>query len=212
MKQGITKCEWCLSECDNEDMYCKQCGGSVAILEPWVLQCGWCTSSNRRDLNTHCSKCGGELPSIPGAKRLPEPPKTPRKLPIAYESKVKYWKNTHFLIGAIFLLFIPTIIFPIIGFFLLRNGLKRAHAKIFSLKKGIPTRGIITKVYTDYSQHINHVHPIKIEYTFSTPKGEFHGATLSWDETNLKRPEGEHHWIVFNPENVDQNNIWPPVA
>ncbi|GAK77217.1 hypothetical protein JCM19296_2822 [Nonlabens ulvanivorans] len=69
MKHGITACEWCLTECDNDHLQCKKCGGPIAVLEPWVLQCGWCSSSNRRDLTTNCNSCGGELPHIPGTPR-----------------------------------------------------------------------------------------------------------------------------------------------
>lgn len=211
MQEGLTKCEWCLHTCKNEDLECEKCGGPIAVLEPWVLQCGWCTRSNRRDLTTHCTSCGGELPHIPGTPRLPKPPVSPRKLPRGYAGRVKYWKNTQFLVGAIFMLFIPTIIFPIIGIFLLRAAFKNSENQLVSLQFGTPTRGIIKSVYVDYSQHINHNHPLRIDYTFSTPQGDFENHVTSWDFSNEKRPEGEHVWVVFNPKNVDQNAIWPPI-
>lgn len=211
LEQGITKCEWCLHESDNEDLQCTQCGGPIAVLEPWVLQCGWCGSSNRRDLRTNCQSCGGELPHIPGTPRLPEPPIVPRTLPHGYEKRVRYWRNVHFMIGAIFMLFFFTIIFPIVGFFLLRYGLKRGESQIIALKNGVPTKGEITKVYIDNSQKINNVHPVRIDYTFNTPEGEHEGFVNVWDRQNLKRPIGEHLWVVFNKVDKDQNNIWPPL-
>ena len=211
MQQGITKCEWCLTECNNEDLKCPKCAGPISVLEPWVLQCGWCSNSNRRDLTANCTSCGGELPHIPGTPRLPEPPTSPRNLPGGYENRVRYWKNVHFIIGAAFMLFFFTIIFPIIGFFLLRYGIRVGKAKVVALKHGVPTRGEIQKVYLDTSQQINNVHPVKIEYVFHTPKGDQEGQVIVWDRANLERPIGEHLWVVFNPENVEQNNIWPPL-
>jgi hypothetical protein len=211
MKEGVTKCEWCLHVCDNEDLECIRCGGPIAVLEPWVLQCGWCTSSNRRDLTTHCNSCGGELPHIPGTPRTPAPPEKPRPIPRGYESRIRYWKNTQFLVGAIFMLFLPTIIFPLIGIFLLRGAKKRADNQMASLRFGTATRGVIDEVEIDSSQHINHVHPVRIDYTFSTSEGDFYGYIISWDRSNLKRKVGEHVWVVCNPLNVEQNTIWPPI-
>lgn len=212
MQESITKCQWCLHECSNEDLKCPKCSGPISVLEPWVLQCGWCSNSNRRDLTCTCKSCGGELPTIPGTPRLPNPPSSPRQLPQGYESRVRYWKNVYFLIGAIFMLFIPTIIFPIIGIFLLRHGSKKANDQIAALKHGVPTKGLIKNVYIDTSQHINDVHPVRIDYTFSTPKEDLDGSVITWDRVNLKRPIGEHLWIVFNPKDHDQNSIWPPLS
>ncbi len=211
MQEGVTKCEWCLHVCHNEDLECKKCGGPIAVLEPWILQCGWCSRSNRRDLTSHCTSCGGELPHIPGTPRTLPPPSTPRKLPRGYKRRIKYWKNTQFLIGFIFILFLPSIIFPIIGIFLLITALKKAKNQLAALQFGTPTRGIIKDTYIDYTQHINHNHPVIIDYTFSTPNGEFKYDVTSWDNSNLKRSKGEHVWVVFNPQNIEQNTIWPPI-
>lgn len=109
------------------------------------------------------------------------------------------------------MLFFFTIIFPIVGFFLLRYGNKRASAQIYALKYGVPTRGIIEAVYVDTSQHINHVHPICIEYSFLHGNEKMYGDITVWDESNLKRPVGEHQWVLLNPNNTEQNSIWPPL-
>ena len=212
MKEGNKKCEWCLNHCSIDDLDCPQCGGPILVLEPWVLQCGWCTSSNRRDLTTTCIKCGGPLPHIPGTPRLSRPPIEPRSLPKGYENRIKYWKNVPFLIGAIFVLMIPTIIFPIVGFFFLRYGIRRGNNQIFALKHGTPTRGVIQNVYIDTSQHINNINPVRIDYEFNITNKDLYGHVIVWDRTNLKRPSGEHIWILFNPKNVKQNSIWPPLS
>lgn len=218
MKQGKTACEWCLTEADNADLQCPNCGGPVAVLEPWVLQCGWCTSSNRRDLTTHCNSCGGALPHIPGTPRLPEPPKAPRFLAPQYVKNVRYWKNPSFLVGAGFCLFAlpgicfwPMLIAPLIGFFILRWSLKKSERKLNALKSGVPTRGVITDIFIDTSQHINNRNPIRINYEFDTPQSRHEDFVNVWDEMNLRRPIGEHLWIVFNPQEPQENNIWPPL-
>ncbi|WP_418501742.1 hypothetical protein [Flagellimonas sp.] len=205
------KCEWCLTIRENDETDCSRCGGPVLVLEPWIIQCGWCSSSNRRDLTTHCNNCGGPLPHIPGTPRLPKPTEAPRKLPKSYENRVRYWKNVHFIVGIVFMLFLFTIVFPIIGFFLLRYGIKKADNQIYALKHGVCTRGIIEAVYEDTSQHINGVHPICIEYSFVNQNEVCFGAISVWDETHLKRPVGEHQWVVYNTDNTDQNSIWPPL-
>lgn len=219
MKHGKTACEWCLTECDNDHLQCKKCGGPITVLEPWVLQCGWCSSSNRRDLTTNCNSCGGELPHIPGTPRLPEPAVAPRFLAPGYENRIRYWKNPSFLVGAIFCIFLfpglcvwPMLIFPLIGLFILRWSIKKSNHKLNALKSGVPTRGIILDVFIDMNQHINNRNPVRIDYEFDTPDGKHTDYINVWDETNLRRPAGEHLWIVFNPKNPAENNIWPPLS
>lgn len=211
MNEGNTKCEWCLNDSESNSLKCDNCGGPVTQIEPWTIQCGWCTSSNRRDLNINCLNCGGILPHIPGTLHLPKPPQAPRVLPAEYENKILYWKNVFFMIGAIFMALFFTIIFPIIGFFLIRYGLKKAKNKIYALKNGIPTKGNIKNIYTDRSQTINGKNPLKIDYTFETNNGISEGSVIVWDESNLERKSGEYIWVVYNPKNKEQNCIWPPL-
>jgi len=212
VKQGKTKCQWCLHEGSNTDLKCAKCAGPIAVMEPWVLQCGWCSNSNRRDLTKNCTSCGGKLPQIPGTSRLPRPPLAPRLLPKGYENKIRYWKNVYFLMGAIFMLFLFTIILPIVGYFLLKYGKKKANNQIFALKYGTPTKGEIVNCYVDDTQEINGVNPVRIDYVFSTPNEECHSYIHSWDRVNLKRPKGEHLWVLFNLEDLSQNSIWPPMG
>ncbi|PVW14714.1 hypothetical protein [Marixanthomonas spongiae] len=234
MKRGITKCEWCLTENSNNTTRCNNCGGPVAVLEPWVLQCGWCKTSNRRDQVSHCISCGGQLPSIPGSSRQPEPPKQPRNLSFSYKIRVKYTGNALMMIGIIFMIVglpalaisifeifeglinIPfivfSLVFPVIGFFLVKKSNKNSNQKLNALQFGVPTRGVIKKVYVDTTQSINKKHPLKIEYEFDTPLKTRHDSVRVWDRANLKRPKGEHIWVVCNPENLKENNLWPPLA
>jgi len=234
MKQGVTKCEWCLIENSNKHTQCTKCGGPVAVLEPWVLQCGWCKASNRRDLVNHCSSCGGELPHIPGTPRQPEPPVAPRNLTSGYKTRIKYTGNTLMLIGIIFtivgipifigfllaltaqapqFLFIPffALLFPVIGIWAILKSGKKANQKLYALQFGVPTRGLIKNVYIDTNQSINNVHPVTIEYSFDHETNSHVDTVTVWDHGNLKRPAGEHIWVVFNPKALQQNNVWPPL-
>lgn len=212
MKPGKTKCEWCLNECDNAESNCPSCGGPIAILEPWILQCGWCNTSNRRDLRSSCSNCNGELPSVPGLGRVEAPPTAPRYIPTKFENRIKYWRNPMFLIGFFFCLFFGwTLIFLVLGIYLIRRSLKESLSRIYALKYGTATKGVIKEAYTDYSQHINNVHPVRIDYVFHTPNEDYENHFISWDQSNLERVEGEHLWIVFRTEDPNDNAIWPPM-
>ena len=147
---ATAKCEYCLKPAEQDEMSCSNCGGKVRVLEPWVLQCGWCGSSNRRDQVQSCKTCGGELPEIPGSERAPNPPPTPRKINSSYRNGVMIWKNVLVLIGAVFtVIFCWTIIFPIIGIPLWYFGRRNAQRKLSALEFGTPTKGEITEVYVD---------------------------------------------------------------
>ena len=234
MKQGVTKCEWCLTENNNEHTQCVKCGGPVVILEPWILLCGWCKSSNRRDLVTNCKSCGGELPHIPGTKRQPEPPLTPRKITFGYKMRVKYTGNTLMIIGIGFTVVgIPTfialftsaitqgtvealktffaLIFPLVGIVSIIKSREKSRQKLYALQFGVPTKGIIENVSIDLNQSINEKHPVTIKYTFDDGTNKHTDTITVWDHANLKRPRGEHIWVVFNPKELKQNNVWPPL-
>lgn len=234
MKRGITKCEWCLTENSNDTTRCVNCGGPVSVLEPWVLKCGWCKTSNRRDQVSQCISCGGQLPNIPGTTRPPEPPKQPRQLNVSYKIKVRFTGNASMMIGIVFMgIAIPflvafiddviqrktsvffmffILIFPVIGFFLVKKSHQKSNQKLNALQFGVPTRGVIQKVSVDTKESINKKHPLKIEYEFDTPSKTYRDSVRVWDRANLKRPIGEHIWVVCNPENLKENNLWPPLA
>lgn len=213
--EAILRCEQCGLPASPGATECGGCGGPVRLLEPWVLQCGWCGATNRRDETATCTRCGGPLPSIPGSHPGPRPPPAPRTLPPGYERRVRYWKNVLTMIGMIFTLaFFWTLLFPLIGVFLWRAGHRKASAWIQALVHGTPVSGRITAVEVDYSQSINHEHPWLLRYAYDTPDGVREGVVESWDPVTARRPVGEHLWVVWIPASGDQPDrvaLWPPI-
>lgn len=69
---------------DDDAPDCPGRGAALRVLEPMVLHCGWCASSNRRDRVDHCVSCGGQLPPLPGNEPGPRPVPAPRRLPDGY--------------------------------------------------------------------------------------------------------------------------------
>ena len=208
--------------------YCTNCGeklikGSVkpTLLptdnEKVSLECPWCSSINYVAEETNCKNCGGPLPAVPkkdsgiGRGKIPDDP--PRKLPQKYIKKLKY-RNVYFIIGIIFVVpFIWSVIFPIIGFFLIRHGLKVANNKIAALERGIKAEGTLLAIYRDQSITINGRHPWKLEYEFKTISGAKIEAikTGAWNNNNRYRAAGDRLWVVYLKEDPEINAIWPPV-
>ena len=206
------RCEWCSHPAHVGEVGCRHCGGPVRLLEPWVLECGWCDASNRRDETPVCTRCGGYLPTIPGGHPGPRPPDPSRALPPGYANRIMYWKNVYVILGMTFTIcFCWTVIFPIIGIFAWRRGHRTANNRLTALAHGIPTRGRILRVTEDTTQHINHRHPWAIEVEYDTPYGARRGVVEAWDPAHARRPPGEHVWIVFVPGQEDQFAIWPPI-
>ncbi len=206
------RCEWCVEPNPEADTQCQSCGGPVSIMEPWVLLCGWCGSSNRRDERADCRSCGGPLPNIPGSHPGKRPPVAPRHLSRAYWWRVMLTKNVMVSIGVVFtLVFGWTVLFGLIGIPLWIIGYRKGKRKLNALKKGLPTKGEILEVTVDTTQRINNRHPFLIHYHFETPGGVYTDKTEAWDPVHRKRGKGEHIWVVYDPENHASNNIWPPV-
>ncbi len=211
-QEMVRKCEYCLKEGGVEEEHCTNCGGNIKVLEPWVLQCGWCSTSNRRDETLDCIKCGGELPNIPGSGPAPKPSPAPRKLTGAYVTSALLSRNSKFILGVGLIIVLGwTVIVGIIGILLVISGWKAAYAKTIALRNGIPTRGEITEITIDHKEIINGDSPLLIKFDFDTEQGVKQGWTKTWDLTNQKRVVGEHVWVVYNPKNHEQNNIWPPI-
>jgi len=181
------------------------------------VECPWCKTVNKVTTETHCKSCGGPLPAIShdnsGINRGTTPPPPLRKLPKIYEKKLKY-RNTLFIIGIIFIVpFIWSIIFPIIGFFLVRSGLRTANRKIEALQKGIKAEGELIDIYKDTSESVNGKHPWRLDYQFKTNNGDLITAkkTGAWNTNNRHRRIGDKLWVVYLRDNPKINAIWPPV-
>lgn len=191
---------------------CIGCDGAIELLEPLAVECGWCDASNRRDLTDKCVRCGGPLPALPGGNPGPTPPPAPRMLPADYPGRIRYWKNVEVLIGIVFtIVFCWSVVFPIIGIVLWTRGSRRAEQKLRALRYGHLTRGRITSIEVDMSQHINHQHPWTIAFEFDTPHGPGHGACTAWDPFNARRSRGDVLWVAYTSMGENEAAIWPPI-
>lgn len=181
------------------------------------LECPWCSTVNYVVEETNCKKCGGPLPAVPqknnGIDRGKAPDAPPRKLPKKFINKLKY-RNVHFFIGLIFIVFLFwSVIFPIYGFAIIRHRLKIAKNKIAALERGIKAEGTLKAIYKDESITMNERHPWKLEYEFKTHTGAIIEAvkTEAWNKNNRFRADGDRIWVVYLKENPEINAIWPPV-
>lgn len=210
--EGAVRCEWCARPATEGTSECEECGGPIRVLEPWVVECGWCGVSNRRDETVVCKTCGGPLPTIPGGHPGPRPPPAPRTLPEGYTARIKYKKNVYTILGIVFtIVLFWSLIFPLIGIVLWVYGLRRAGRKLQALVHGTPTKGRILDVSVDTTKKINKRHPWKVVVEYETLKGPFIGESEAWDSANAKRPPGEEVWVVYVPESPDLYAIWPPI-
>lgn len=186
------------------------------------VTCPWCnTFYPVRPATTNCANCGGPLPKSIGTDRGPKPESPPRLLPKKFVNQVMLWRNTHALIGAIFIIVgIPTIlamgfglIFAGIGYFLFRYGRKVGKEKIQALEYGITAEGVLTDVRRDTTQSINGRNPFIISYTFTTKEGKQQAdSVVSWDDNSSLINHGDEIWVVYIPENPQISSPWPPLV
>lgn len=193
---------------------CGACGAPLRVLEPMVVECGWCGRSNHRDRVARCVACGGPLPALPGGAPGPRPPATPRALPEGYVRRVRLWKNVLVIIGLVFtVLFCWTLVFPLIGIPMLVVGNRRALGRLHALRSGRATRGRITSVEIDRSETINGKHPWRITWEHDHHDGtRGEGACRVWDPVSARRAPGDAVWVVVAEwQGRRVQAIWPPL-
>ncbi len=185
----------------------------TASLHDRTRTCAWCDTVNTDAAATNCVNCGGPLPALPGMDPGPEPPPPPRTLPVKYRRRVMYWKNVRVLVGMMFTIVgCWTILFPIIGIPVWIKGRKMALAKLAALERGRGARAQVVDVWRDTSVTINGRNPWAIEYSFETAEGTVvKGKAQAWDASNADRRPGQPLWVVYLPEDPEQNAIWPPI-
>jgi len=111
------------------------------------------------------------------------------------------------------IVFCWSILFPLIGIFVWRAGAKQSREWLHALVHGRATRGTLTRIELDRSQHINHKHPWKITYTYELHSGETQEDFVeAWDKVNAMRSPGDVVWVVYGEiENKRTSAIWPPL-
>lgn len=185
--------------------------------------CGWCNSKyQHRPQTPNCPSCGGLLPKSPGSYPGSLPPATPRRLPRQFLWTVLLNKSKELWLGIILLA--VSVAFPIflpLAVVLTYSGFTMPLRRRKALIKGTETLGVISKVA---SYKFN-----KPPAEHQTPQGEFsimytvyfrfkaNGELLesqqyTYDPTAGNYMIGEPIWVVYCPELLKANSLWPPLA
>jgi len=181
----------------------------------YIIKCPWCKSQFLSSVLSNCDNCGGSLEYQRGTNELgPKPPLVPRLLPKKFIKRVKYTNNIMTILGIVFTIpFFWSIIFPIIGIFLWRKGIKDANNELIPLEQGTSTIGEITNIRQDFTKKINNQSPFIIEFTFEAGGQKYSGDVGNiFDRTNLSKAIGDKLWVVYMPENPSLSSIWPPIS
>lgn len=118
------------------------------------------------------------------------------------------------MIGVVFtVVFFWSVIFPVIGIFLWRKGLKDAKAELIPLEFGSTTEGEISSIKKDYSKKMNGQSPFIVEFIFDVHGKKFRGSVGNiFDSVDLSMQTGDKIWVVYMPEDPENfSSIWPPL-
>lgn len=167
------------------------------------------------------------MPPQPGQELGPPPPPAPRPMPRGFEFRRKWSRNILVMVGGVFLLVGGVIFFAFLlvglligaplpllfmagGFFMMVAGRRSAARTLRAFVRGEVARGTIAGVARDLTQTMNGEHPWKLTYHFPV-NGQLHeGVVISWDSTAGARSAGEPLWVLYVPEDPEQNTTYPP--
>jgi hypothetical protein len=167
------------------------------------------------------------MPPQPGEGLGPPPPPVPRPLPKGFAFRRKWSHHVLALVGGIFLLvgsFIFLVfllvgllvgtplplLFMVGGFVMLRIGRRHAARTLNAFVRGTVVEGKVVSVAQDPSQTMNGVHPWQLTYHFPVA-GQLHeGSVVAWDSTITARAPGQPLWVLYLPEDPEQNTAYPP--
>lgn len=180
----------------------------------YITKCPWCRSEFPNSVLSNCSNCGGTLEYQKNTNELgPRPPIAPREIPAKFVRRIKYTGNVYTMIGMAFTIpFFWTVIFPIIGVFLWKKGLRDANNELTPLKEGTAVQGEIESVEYDYTKTINGRHPLTVSFTFKA-NGQIHKGNVGniFDAEHKLKKIGDAVWVVYMPDNPDLSSVWPPL-
>ncbi|MCW7469256.1 hypothetical protein [Leptospira kanakyensis] len=180
-----------------------------------TIQCPWCKTQYPNTKLTNCTNCGGTLEYSFNSDDLgSEPPNAPRVLPTKFKRRIKYTGNVMTLIGIIFTIpFFWTILFPIIGIYCWRRGLRTANDELIPLEQGKATVGEIIDIRKDYTQSLNGKSPTIVEFVFEVSGKKYTGNVGNiYESVHLTKKIGDKLWIVFMPKEPEISSVWPPLV
>jgi hypothetical protein len=148
-------------------------------------------------------------------------------LPKGFAFRQKWSRNILSLVGGVFfviggiltfaLLFLGgwPALFPLLfalgGYAMMRSGRRSAAATLNAFTRGTAVKGKVVSVTMDYSQSINGQHPWKLVYHFPVGGEWQEGIAVSWDSTVTMRAAGQPLWVLYLPEDPEQNTLYPPL-
>lgn len=117
------------------------------------------------------------------------------------------------MIGIIFTIpFFWSIIFPIIGIFLWKRGIREAKGELLPLENGMYVQGEITAINVDMSKNMNGKNPRIIEFAFTVGGRAYTGDVPNlMDPVHLWKKAGDKIWVVYMPEDPMISSVWPPM-
>jgi len=191
-----------------------------------MITCTWC-NKHYEYWQSQCDSCGGPMPPQPGHELPPEPPPVPRKLPAGYALRAKWWGNFIVMASLVFIFMFSLltwamvkqghwvgVIFGLIlvcalSFF--RYGRGKAVRVLRAVRHGTAVVGEVASSGIDSSQSVNKRHPWKLVYHFTVDGHMYEGVVVSFEHTLSKRRPGQPLWIVYVPDDPNQNSLYPPV-
>lgn len=180
-----------------------------------IVKCPWCRSQFANAVISNCTNCGGPVEYQKDISTLGSKPSlAPRDLPKKFVRRVKYFGNVYTIIGMVFTIpFIWSIIFPIIGIFLWRKGIKDANDELVPLKYGDVTEGEISSIEMDGSKTINGRHPFVVNFSFKV-NGQIYSGNVGniFDPVNQFKKQGDPVWVVYMPGDPSLSSVWPPLT
>jgi hypothetical protein len=179
-----------------------------------IVKCPWCRSQFANAVISNCPNCGGPVEFEKDKSSLgKQPPLAPRELPKKFVRRIKYFGNVFTMIGVIFTVpFIWTVIFPIIGIFLWRKGIKDANDELIPLQYGEAIEGEIDSVEMDYSKTINGRHPLVVNFLFEVNGQKYAGNVGNiFDSIDQLKNPGDPVWVVYMPGDPTLSSVWPPL-
>jgi hypothetical protein len=191
-----------------------------------MIKCGWC-GTNYVNWKSHCDSCGGPLPAPPGLNLGEPPPPAPRALPRGFAFRQRWSRNIATIVGVVFalggvvfcfliftakpvLVFLP-LLFAVGGISMFRLGWKNAQCVLNAFRNGTAVEARVAEVRLDTTQSINKVHPWILKYHFPVGGHVHEGSLVSWDTTVGQRVKGQPLWVLYIPDDPDQNTIYPPI-
>lgn len=177
-----------------------------------IIKCPWCRSQFTNAVISNCTNCGGPVEFQADTSLLgPKPPMAPRELPKKFVRRIKYFGNVFTMIGMVFTIpFIWSVIFPIIGIFLWRKGIKEANDELIPLEHGNVVQGEIESITMDRSKTMNGQHPFVVNFSFSI-NGQTHTGNVGNIFDPILKRRGDPVWVVYMPEDPNLSSVWPPL-